>query len=459
MASSEVLGLAKQGDPAAIATLMNQVTQPRGISVRVKAQDDCLHFLFEAEQIPKQQTAVSFVRTSMDVLKVQTFKKLMVYGRQQDSHHTSWHQMIPLQSYFEAPDILTEPMLEEQPPETEILMPPGDRSEHSELQDELQDINLQEQEDLQDIDLDINLQEVELQEVELQDIDLEMLEDTPEETLEELLEEDLGFFSEEQIVTEVYGQTSHDAVEIEPVELDFVEADPVETDFIESDPLESDLLESDPLEISGDLSADIPTDILLDLPIDRSSADISENMNVLDKTDSSLTVDDTLSRSDLPMTNALIRPTPSMMSDTYSAEPAELATAELATNELAAIAPTDYPEPSTKESVALVKLDDAPLATWEPGAGIPESLKRPESVMYIIFSTLLVFWEAYVTILDELAPDTSLSCRKLAERLKVSKSTVRKRKREADFSEWSQSLDPEGIAWVYQSGGLYAPRS
>jgi hypothetical protein len=37
----------------------------------------------------------------------------------------------------------------------------------------------------------------------------------------------------------------------------------------------------------------------------------------------------------------------------------------------------------------------------------------------------------------------------LAKRLDVHSSTVGKRKSDPDFSEWSQSRDPEGIAWVY----------
>lgn len=37
----------------------------------------------------------------------------------------------------------------------------------------------------------------------------------------------------------------------------------------------------------------------------------------------------------------------------------------------------------------------------------------------------------------------------LAKRLDVHSSTIGKRKSDSDFSEWSQSRDPEGIAWEY----------
>jgi hypothetical protein len=37
----------------------------------------------------------------------------------------------------------------------------------------------------------------------------------------------------------------------------------------------------------------------------------------------------------------------------------------------------------------------------------------------------------------------------LAKRLDVHSSTVGKRKSDPDFADWSQSRDPEGLAWVY----------
>ena len=45
----------------------------------------------------------------------------------------------------------------------------------------------------------------------------------------------------------------------------------------------------------------------------------------------------------------------------------------------------------------------------------------------------------------------SLIQAELAKRLDVHSSTVGKRKSDPDFAEWSQSRDPEGIAWEYSS--------
>lgn len=50
---------------------------------------------------------------------------------------------------------------------------------------------------------------------------------------------------------------------------------------------------------------------------------------------------------------------------------------------------------------------------------------------------------------EEHKASQSLIQAELAKRLDVHSSTVGKRKSDPDFSEWSQSRDPEGIAWVY----------
>ena len=88
---------------------------------------------------------------------------------------------------------------------------------------------------------------------------------------------------------------------------------------------------------------------------------------------------------------------------------------------------------------------------------IPDYLKGPEAIALIFFTALSLVWGTYLSLLNEFAPETSLSCRQLSQRLGVSKNTVRQRKRQAGFSEWSKSLDPEDKAWIYQGGGLYRP--
>ena len=84
-------------------------------------------------------------------------------------------------------------------------------------------------------------------------------------------------------------------------------------------------------------------------------------------------------------------------------------------------------------------------------------LKRPEAVIFILLAALFVLWDTYMDLLDE-AGSTTLSTRQLAQRLGTTAKILRLRKRQPNFSDWTRSLDPDGVAWVYSSGGLYAPK-
>jgi len=90
----------------------------------------------------------------------------------------------------------------------------------------------------------------------------------------------------------------------------------------------------------------------------------------------------------------------------------------------------------------------------------PDILKRPEAIVLILFASLLIFWDAYTSLLeeDDVVPTAALSTSQLSRRLQVSRTTIRNRKRIENFSEWTQTLDPDGIAWIYRKG-FYVPRS
>lgn len=85
-------------------------------------------------------------------------------------------------------------------------------------------------------------------------------------------------------------------------------------------------------------------------------------------------------------------------------------------------------------------------------------LNRPEAVIFIVVAALFVLWDTYLSLLDEVGA-TSLSSRQLAQRLGTTQKTIRRRKRQPGFSEWTQQLDPDGIAWVYCAGGIYEPKN
>ena len=87
---------------------------------------------------------------------------------------------------------------------------------------------------------------------------------------------------------------------------------------------------------------------------------------------------------------------------------------------------------------------------------IPDLFKRPEAVAFIIFCSLVLFWDAYMAVLDQLPP-AQLTSRQLAHRLKTTRSAVRTMRHQDHFSEWARSHDPDNIAWSYRRG-WYVPQ-
>ena len=101
--------------------------------------------------------------------------------------------------------------------------------------------------------------------------------------------------------------------------------------------------------------------------------------------------------------------------------------------------PLEKEEPSVPENAFSTEdLEEAlePMPQAEPGQ--TESLDEHEDV-----------WAEAAD--KEPQVSQSLIQAELAKRLDVHSSTVGKRKSDPDFSEWSQSRDPEGIAWVYSA--------
>ncbi len=84
-------------------------------------------------------------------------------------------------------------------------------------------------------------------------------------------------------------------------------------------------------------------------------------------------------------------------------------------------------------------------------------LDRPEAVVLLLFVAVVLVWQAYLSLIDEVAPSGSLTTRQLARRLEVKASAINRRKELQNFSEWTQFLDPDNIAWIYEAG-VFVPR-
>lgn len=86
---------AKQGNPKAIAKLINRSLQPKGTSAKVALDKDCLQVMLESPQVPAI-SLVRVIRQGLITLGVESIKQVKVYGRQLGEEIPDWSQEFEL---------------------------------------------------------------------------------------------------------------------------------------------------------------------------------------------------------------------------------------------------------------------------------------------------------------------------------------------------------------------------
>ncbi|MBF2027184.1 MAG: hypothetical protein IGS48_10515 [Oscillatoriales cyanobacterium C42_A2020_001] len=145
-----------------------------------------------------------------------------------------------------------------------------------------------------------------------------------------------------------------------------------------------------------------------------------------------------------------------------NSESINLDTSDLTASPTSAIATTTaQPHPTTPSNATIssesppTAIANAEDADWN--ATLKTLLLRPEMLALVAFALILVLWDTYAEWLGEINPNEPLSGAKLARRLGISTTTLSRYKQRANFSAWSQDLDPDGIAWVYE-GSRFVPK-
>lgn len=92
MNKPELLELAKQGDPQAIATLINQQLNPKGILAKANTIKGCLQIIFEATEVPSQQVIFNYIYNAINKLNPPSINKVIIYGKQTGNDFPVWQQ-------------------------------------------------------------------------------------------------------------------------------------------------------------------------------------------------------------------------------------------------------------------------------------------------------------------------------------------------------------------------------
>ena len=135
MTQENLRQLAKQGNPKALATIINQSLKPKGITAKVGLKDDCLQVLLESAKIPARQAMVSFIRNGLTRLEVESIRTVKVYGRKLGEELPAWNQSFEMMPEVETPSIPEQMELEVplSPQEIELETPSSTQEDYQDL--------------------------------------------------------------------------------------------------------------------------------------------------------------------------------------------------------------------------------------------------------------------------------------------------------------------------------------
>ncbi len=102
MTQPNLLEFAKQGDPDAIATLMNLALQPKGVTAETQVKDECLYVFLSSARLLNQQTLVGFIRKGLANLGVKSIQAVKVYGKKAGEDTPVWTEEFEVSSLEES---------------------------------------------------------------------------------------------------------------------------------------------------------------------------------------------------------------------------------------------------------------------------------------------------------------------------------------------------------------------
>lgn len=90
----KIIELAKQGNPKAIASIVNQEVKPTGVSTIAGWKGQFLHIILESDEVPNEQSFAPFVEEKIISLKSDSLKNVKIHGRQSGNKSVAWTKVV-----------------------------------------------------------------------------------------------------------------------------------------------------------------------------------------------------------------------------------------------------------------------------------------------------------------------------------------------------------------------------
>ena len=96
MSQQDILNLAKEGDARAIAFLIGQALQSFGVTAKASLENDNLHLLLEAAQLPAEEACLRVAIKGLQRLQPNNIYSVTIYGRRDGQQLPAWTQTVEL---------------------------------------------------------------------------------------------------------------------------------------------------------------------------------------------------------------------------------------------------------------------------------------------------------------------------------------------------------------------------
>lgn len=110
MSQSDVVTMARQGDPDAIATLINRALHSQQISAKTVRRDQHLYVILTAQQLPDQSACVRVVQNGMLRLGVTAIQLVTIAGQQFNQASPSWFETLTLAEMMQSKSDINSPL-------------------------------------------------------------------------------------------------------------------------------------------------------------------------------------------------------------------------------------------------------------------------------------------------------------------------------------------------------------
>ena len=107
MTESNSIELAKQGNPKAIGTFLNESLKLLQIEItQYTLSNGCLNLILQGKEVPEQKQVVDFIRQSINKLQPQTVNSVQIFARREGEKATAWNEEFTVASSQQKNDVL-----------------------------------------------------------------------------------------------------------------------------------------------------------------------------------------------------------------------------------------------------------------------------------------------------------------------------------------------------------------